>query len=445
MTSKSTRSKEEKKFDSIAQKVKNIPFNRYARVSGFKQRKEQKIRGKWMIIGFFLLALQSKHTLQGWAEQLCLLNGKTVSRQAVWERINDGFIRFLLLVLKYEFNHQCALDHKKMKAHPALRRYKRILLQDSTTIALPDALSRWYPGNVSAGKQKAVLKIQVIYDLVSHRFVHFEITPFTANDQSKSDDIITVSRQGDLVIRDLGYFSLNCFEQMLTTQISFVSRARYGVKIYDPCSQQEINLLAYLRKHHQFDQWILLGRQYRVPVRLVIEPLPQQQADLRRRRAKQDRDHRVNHDKGYYELLGYQLFITSENQTVFSPSQIARVYGLRWRIESIFKCWKSQFHLQRLIAHNVSFTKQRVEAIIYLMLLFILLFQVTLFKYFQSCSYMMKSGEISLIKLCRYMSSHIQRLLEDPFQKLLEEIIYYCRYDQRGDHKNFSQKMSLLA
>jgi len=442
MTPKSTRSKEAKSFDSITQKLKNIPLNQYARRSGFKQRKEKKITGKGLIIGFFLLAMQSKHTLQGWAEQLCLLNGKTVSKQAVWDRINDCFIRFLLMVLKYQINHQSALDHKNVKAHPALSHYKRILLQDSTTIALPDVLSRFYPGNVSQGKQKAILKIQVFYDLVRHRFVHFEITPFTANDQSKSNDIIWVSRQGDLVIRDLGYFSLNCFEQMLTRKINFVSRVRYGVKIYDAHSQQEINLLARLRKHHQFDQWILLGKQYRVPVRLVIEPLPQQQADCRRMRAKQDRDYRINHDKQYYELLGYQLFITSESQTIFTPSQIAKVYGLRWRIESIFKCWKSQFHLQRLIAPNVSFTKQRVQAIIYLMLLFILLFQVTLFQYFQSSSNI-KGGAISLIKLCRYTSSNIQRLLEHPFQKLLQEIIYYCSYDKRGDLKNFTQQMLL--
>jgi hypothetical protein len=443
MTSKSTCSKEAKNFDSIAQKVKNIPFNQYAHRSGFKKRKEQKITGKGMIIGFFLLAMQSKHTLQGWAEQLYLLNGKTVSRQAVWERINDCFIRFLLMVLKYQINHQSALDHKNVNVHPALNSYKRILLQDSTTIALPDVLSKWYPGNMSRGKQKAILKIQVIYDLVSHRFVHFEITPFTANDQSKSDEIIRLSRSGDLVIRDLGYFSLNCFEKMLTTKISFVSRVKYGVKIYDAHSQQEINLLPWLRKHHQFDQWVLLGKQHRVPMRLVIEPLPQQQVDCRRMRAKQDRDHRLNHDKHYYELLGYRLFITSENQTVFTPSQIAKVYGLRWRIESIFKCWKSQFHLQRLMDPHVSYTKQRVQAIIYLMLLFILLFQVTLFQYFQSSLSRIKAGAISLIKLCRYMSSNIQRLLENPFQKLLQEIIYYCRYDQRGDLKNFTQQMLL--
>ena len=286
MSPKSTRSKEGKVFNSITQKIKNIPIGQYARRSGFRQRKEKKITGKGMIIGFFLLAMQSKHTLQGWAEQLCLLNGKTVSKQAVWDRINDCFIRFLLMVLKYQFNHQSALDHKNVKSHPTLSRYKRILLHDSTTIALPDVLSIFYPGNVSRGKQKAILKIQVIYDLMSHRFVHFEITPFTANDQSKSDDIITVSHSGDLVIRDLGYFSLNCFEQMLTNKINFVSRVRYGVKIYNVHSQQEINLLAWLRKHHQFDQWVLLGKQHRVPVRLVVEPVPQQQADCRRMKSQ---------------------------------------------------------------------------------------------------------------------------------------------------------------
>ena len=83
----------------------------------------------------------------------------------------------------------------------------------------------------------------MVYDLISNTFVHFEITPFPVNDQSKSKDILSIVRKGDLVIRDLGYFSLACFEKM-SNNISFVSRIRYGVKIFDIKTGGEINLLS---------------------------------------------------------------------------------------------------------------------------------------------------------------------------------------------------------
>lgn len=88
-----------------------------------------------MILGFFMLALQNKNTLQGCAEQICRVSRKMVSKQAIWSRISDGLIRFLMLALKFETSHQVSINAKQVKMHPVLKRFKRILLQDSTTLA----------------------------------------------------------------------------------------------------------------------------------------------------------------------------------------------------------------------------------------------------------------------------------------------------------------------
>ena len=165
--------------------------------------------------------------------------------------------------------------------------------------------------------------------------MYFEITPFTANDQSKSKDILSIVQKGDLVIRDLGYFSLGCFEKM-SKNISFVSRIKHGVKIFNIKTSEEIKLLKHLKKYKSFDQWVLIGREQRLKVRLVILPLSDEQANEKRYRAKCDRDQRMNHSEEYYELLGYCLFITTECKTKFTAKHIAKLYGLRWRIENIF-------------------------------------------------------------------------------------------------------------
>src|SRR5208283_2603813 len=183
-------------------------------------------------------------------------------------------------------------------------------------------------------------KIQVIFDLISNTFIYFEITPYTANDQSKAEDILKIAEEGDLVIRDLGYFALESFTMMNVKTIKYVSRLRNGVKIYDSVTKKEIDLLAILRIKGAFDGKVLLGSKEKVEVRLVVQQLPEEQANLRRYKAKTNRDKRLNHSKEYYELLGYTCYITTVDEKDFSAAEVQKVYGLRWRIENIFKCWK---------------------------------------------------------------------------------------------------------
>ena len=127
------------------------------------------------------MALQGKNTFQQWSEQIAGITGKTVSRQGLWKRVTSRLTKFLALVLWDALSQQVAYIHSQALRHGSLNTYKRTLIQDSTTIALPLWLRWCFPGNVSRGEKKAQLKIQVIYDLLHNQFIHFEITPFTAN------------------------------------------------------------------------------------------------------------------------------------------------------------------------------------------------------------------------------------------------------------------------
>lgn len=438
MTSKGTCSQQS--YKSIENQLRDIPFNKYTLSSGFKQRKAQKLTGKLLLISFFVMALQGNNSFQLWAEKISSITGKHVSKQAIWKRITVYFTKFLSAVLADALRQQVRKGSHQMDQIPLKEQYKRILLQDSTTIALPPCLRWCFPGNTSRGEKKAQLKIQVIYDLLNNRFINFEITPFTANDQSKSKDILPIAAKGDLVIRDLGYFSIDCFNQLINQGISFISRLRYGIKITDAQTGKEINLLARLKKHARFDRWVMIGEKNKVKVRLVAVPLGQEQASRRRHKAKNDRDKRLHHTKEYYEQLGYSIYITTVNQEQFSPTQVVKLYGLRWRIETIFKCWKSQFHLQQLIPKQGTLTKERAEAIIYMMLIFILLFQLTVYNYLLSIG---ACGTISLIKLSRYIANNIELFLENNFRTLAPNLIRYCAYDKRKDRLNFIEKLKL--
>ena len=62
---------------------------------------------------------------------------------------------------------------------------------------------------------------------------------------------------------------------------------------------------------------------------------------------------------------------TNIDLSVFDAEHIAEIYSLRWRIEIVFKSWKSHFNITNV--PNASAT--RVISYIYTTLIFIALFQ----------------------------------------------------------------------
>ena len=73
---------------------------------------------------------------------------------------------------------------------------------------------------------------------------------------------------------------------------------------------------------------VLVSKGKKMKIRLVVVSLPPDQAAERRRKARQNKDKRLNHSKEYYELLGYSIFTLiylnppaqpwkSKNYTVF--------------------------------------------------------------------------------------------------------------------------------
>jgi hypothetical protein len=267
-----------------------------------------------------------------WA--LCLSRSASimVSKQAIFERMNTAWVETLKCLLKEVIGIMA-----KRKFNRALfKNFNQIWLQDSTSIKLPNILYDKFKGNIVKGQKSAVAKLNVITNLLSGSCALLQWSAYTVTEQALSSEILSIARKGDLVIRDLGYFVFDVFKQMNDEGIYFLSRWRYGVLLFNPANGYRLNLIKLLKGKPYLDIEILCGEK-KVPMRLVAIRCNEAQAAERIRKAKKDRHHAVNHNKDYYTLLGYVIFLTSVKADIWTFKQVAQAYRLRWNIEILFK------------------------------------------------------------------------------------------------------------
>lgn len=317
-----------------------------ARQSGFLRRRPRKVPMAQLVLGLIALGGESVMSLERIAHCIGLSAGTSYSKQAFHKRLGPKVEPFLAQIAASVFGSFLS----PLRAEGWLAPFKRVLLHDSTCLSLPDGLARSFPGSHNASsraKPKATLKIQCVAELVHGAIVHLSLSGFTRNDQAASADILRVVRPGDLILRDLGYFSLRILEQLQAAGAFFLTRWKSNLSLYDAQSGKPVNLAQCLRREGRFDATVMVGEQ-RVPMRLVALAVPQEVANLRRHRAKANRDRRLNPSKESLFLMGWNIFLTNVDQTIWPANALAKVYRLRWRIEVIFKAWKSHLGLRAL-------------------------------------------------------------------------------------------------
>jgi hypothetical protein len=439
----------------IEKQLSSLNVEKIARETGFYRAAPRKTSITNLIVSFLLMVLTGENGYHSWALHLKGLTGIMVSRVALWKRMGKELAACLQAILEQIFHTRVSAPYLTGKNKEALfSHFGEIYIQDSTIISLPEALKDHYKGSVSGGRQKSSMRLQVIYALFSGTFRKFDMNSFTDNDQGASGQIIKLLKAGDLVIRDLGYFVLKVFRQIASAGAFFLNPYRYGTYIYDARTGQQIQLRELL-KDSTVDREVLIGAKEKLRVRIVAVKLPDHVAAERRRKAKSDRDKRLNHSKEYMESLDWAIFITNVSPQVWGPMEILKAYRIRWHIEIIFKGWKSHLKMAGLVPEapraNRSqekylwLYKYRLDSAILMMLIFILIFQVNIytslcFKIWQ------KSGKlVSTLKLYAYIARLKEKILQCcALEDLEPDIAYYATYEKRRKRLNHLERLIQL-
>jgi hypothetical protein len=406
-------------------------------------RRTRKITAPAFLQACCLIATAPCASLRTWAVILGSVLQETLSKQALAKRFTPACVQFLrqslFAALKQTSRLQPQIDTG------TFQRFRRVLLQDSTSLALPRRLAAIFPGSGNQHQATtATLKIQTVYDALSERFLHFRLTPFRRNDQTASRDLLPLIQAGDLVLRDLGYFVLDVFAGIAQRRAFFLSRYQHGTCLTRP-DGRPFDLLRALRQHGTLDIDLCVGRKALLPVRLVALPVPHAVAGARRRKLRHNRNRKVNPSADHLALLEWEIFITNVPPDTWTATTVGTVYGIRWRIEIIFKTWKQHCALPQFTEGN----RFQIESLIYAKLLFITLFQVYIFRAWNRQVQHRTGRPLSLLKVAQFVAHQLWLIIwvlsQPKGAALLEaQIMAHCTYERRK-RLNYQDMLAVLT
>ena len=229
-----------------------------ARQSGFQQREPRKITPQRFVHAWVSCALAARFSYEAIASAVGILEGEPVSKQALAKRCDESAADFLRHAL---FRVLGAVARVQRSIQSGLfETFTRVLIQDSTVLALHPRLADAFPGSRNQhAKTHASAKLQVTYDLLQEQFVDFALTAFTRNDQAASSDLLTYVKAGDLILRDLGYFVLSVFKALQQRGAFFLSRLPSHVHLFTAESQR-FDLLKHLQREGRLDRRLWDGQ-----------------------------------------------------------------------------------------------------------------------------------------------------------------------------------------
>lgn len=338
-----------------------------ARQSEFIQRSSSQLRGKDFVELMTTEMLENPAiSLEGQCDILAQLNAQAqITPQALHQRINASAVTYLQAVFELALRQQLEPLCERLPVG-ALTPFARVLLEDSTQCRLHEKLAEAFKGSGGSASTSAV-KIDLIYDVLHHSLLEMNLSDGTAADQGRALAIIPHLRASDLVLRDLGYLSLESLRQIEAHDAWYLSRLKKGVEVYlEAHGQAEaLDLVAHLHQRYPDDDVIDLAvylGQERVSCRLVAYRLPEAVVAERRRKALEEaRQKGRTLSQDYLNWLSYGFYITNVPQELLSVEVVRIVYGLRWQVELTFKNWKSLLKI-----HILKGTRsERIECILY--------------------------------------------------------------------------------
>lgn len=340
----------------------------------FVQRHGVKLNGE---IFFDLIVFHSDNLKKQSLNDLTIILKKNYNiehyeKQSLQDRFNQYAVKFLSSALEKLLQTQINTTVIKELANHV----NRVPIKDSVCFQVDESLADDYPGSGGAGSA-AAMRIQFEYDLLSGNVIDLSINAFTDTDAKNSVATIECTQEGDLLLRDLAYMSIEVLNKIIEKLAYFLCRANANVKMYELINGEYVELnfskiVKYMEKHKIafFEKEIYYGKNAKLKTRLILHLLSSEELAKRLRKAKKTaKKEKRNLSKTYKARAALNLFITNASVEQIPTENVWQLYRLRWQIELIFKIWKSICNIEKI----KKVKKERLECYVYSKLIILML------------------------------------------------------------------------
>lgn len=387
-----------KQVEEIVNFFDSNEIEEIGRLSGFVKR-NSKLDSKSFFGAFILgVSMFESPTLQEFIGILNIIKTEIkITREGFQQRINNASVNFFKLMLEK------ALENKFTgKELDILKDFGKVHILDSTTIELHNKLSNIFKGFGGKGSKSAI-KIQFFYDFKTGS-LEYKIQAGATADNKYENSFIDKMEKNDLIIKDLGYFSLQTFIDIANKGVFYLSRWKSDANMY---KMDELGKLVVfdIEKHvssvdeiQEIEIYIKKDKNY-TKTRLVIEKVPEEIVNKRLRKInKNSKRHGAQVKERTKLFQKYNFYISNIPKDKLSKEYFRVFYTIRWQIELMFKNWKTNFNIEKISGMKL----ERAMCMIYSRLILIFLSIKIIFQ-IRSVAWLEKKVEISEFKASKHL------------------------------------------
>ncbi|MCZ0704362.1 hypothetical protein J2T56_002701 [Natronobacillus azotifigens] len=339
-----------KKMEPFIQAVHQVlsvsKVRQWARDTGFVQRENKLMPEDFLSICAFLKQTVGAEGLSKLCATITRLSGTDISKQALHQRFNEKGVAFLKGIF-LELAEQQNLVARPLSIDDL---FSRIRILDATSFGVPTKDPSHPDG----------AKIQLEYELYQGNFLHTLLYSQTDSDQYAARELADTIEPGDLILRDLGYFSGEHLKKIESAGGFYITRVPSNMTFWTWNEKgQKIQIkpeedAKQLKAGETIDYGcIQIGKKGKntLQTRVVVQQLSEEQKKkrdgyLQRRRRK------GGHTQSATKKNQIQILTTNITQEELDVQELYPIYSLRWQVEILFKTWKSLFAIDKVRTMN---------------------------------------------------------------------------------------------
>jgi hypothetical protein len=274
---------------------------------------------------------QPQATMETMARELEL------SPQALQQRLGPEAQAFLRALLREALHQALKAPRQRLGV---LDGFTAVVVEDTTTIALPARLADEFPGcggGSGAGEGAAALKVLLRWDVRTG-----DLLALTAHAGRTSDQTLAAQAgdlpEGSLHWADQGFFNSERWRAFSPRQF-WISRVPARTRIQWQGTWQPLGALLSQVTESLFDEAVLLVQTAGLPCRLVARRCPPEVANRRRQKLRDTTRGKKGREPSaaQLQLCDWLVFATNVPAERLSAKEVWVVYRCRWQIELLFK------------------------------------------------------------------------------------------------------------